>query len=107
MCNILIDLVSVSIISSIVSVVWVLKLTTPQGLFGVLPNYYGGGIANKILSCEDCLSGWLSILFWFSFMTFNLIVLGFSFRVLAIGLSRVILGGFMGIYISSVIKKFA
>jgi hypothetical protein len=55
---------------SVVAFVWVRVLTVNRQIFDFIPKYYPK-ILLKPLTCDMCLSGWLSIIFVFSIFVYN------------------------------------
>ena len=111
--NTFIEIASISTLASVFAVVWVLVLTTPQAIFGKLPNYYGNGILNRILPCEMCLSGWLSMIYFSFLLIYTLCGTNQSYlsdfkyylMLSVVGLVKIALSGAMGIYIAAIIRK--
>ena len=56
------DFIKACFISACIGWCYVVVLTANRGLFDWIPKYYPPkGIIEKVLRCEWCLSGWLSV----------------------------------------------
>ena len=102
------NIATVAICTSVFAVVWIRILTTPQAIFKAAPLYYGDNLLRKIMSCEKCLSGWLSMLIIFAIEFMVLLGGGDwlfyweqSIRIIL----HTILGGVFGIYIALLISR--
>lgn len=57
--------IKILVCCSVVAFVWVRILTVNRQIFDFIPQYYPRTLL-KPLTCDMCLSGWLSIIFVFS-----------------------------------------
>lgn len=104
----LLNIATIALCTSVFSVVWVHVLTTPQAIFKSLPLYYGDNFFRKVLSCEKCLSGWLSMLIIGSSEFLTLLDGGdyiFYWSQSIKLITHAILGGVFGIYIAFLISR--
>lgn len=60
------NIATIALCASVFANIWVNVLTKPQEILRDIPLYYGNGVFRRIMSCENCLSGWLSIIVVFS-----------------------------------------
>ncbi len=102
------NVATIALCAAIISNVWVHVLTKPQAIFKKAPLYYGEGFIHSVMTCEKCLSGWLSMIVVCSVLT-NAILTDQDWIYYIKAIIKVvvytILSGCLGIYLGLLIGK--